>query len=51
VDGGIHSEAGSTMKCIFSTNAYQTGKSVSVTQLNGSAVRITVPAAGFVVYR
>ncbi|MCX6179801.1 MAG: alpha-amylase family glycosyl hydrolase [Chlorobiales bacterium] len=51
VDSGIHAEASSTMNCIFSTNAVQRGTSVSVKQLNSSAVRITVPAAGFVVYR
>lgn len=51
VDSAIHSAAGSAMSCIFSTDSLQVGTSVPVLPLQGSAVRITVPAAGFVVYR
>jgi len=49
VDSAIHA-AGSTMNCLFSTDALQLGRSVSVMPIEGSAVQITVPAAGFVVY-
>jgi hypothetical protein len=51
VDSAIHSAAGSAMSCIFSTDSLQVGTSVPVLPLQGSAVRITVPAAGFAVYR
>lgn len=49
VDSAIYA-AGSTMTCLFSTDALQLGRSVSVMPIEGSAVQITVPAAGFVVY-
>jgi glycosidase len=40
-----------TMSCLFSTDSRQEGKQVRVEKCNGSAVNITVPPAGFVVYR
>ena len=51
VDSSIHSAADSVMNCIFSTDTTQIDTSVPVLPYHGSAVRITVPAAGFVVYR
>jgi glycosidase len=51
VDSGIHAMPGSTMVCLFSTDALQVGQSVPVIAHQCYAVRITVPAAGFVVYR
>ncbi|MEI6757472.1 MAG: alpha-amylase [Chlorobium sp.] len=50
VDNLIHAGKG-IMECIFSTDAIQIGESAPITPLNGSALKIRVPAAGFVVYR
>ncbi len=49
VDSGIHPASGS-MQCIFSSDALQCGESAPLVAHNGSAVKIRVPAAGFVVY-
>ena len=51
IDNAFHSAPSSTMACIFSTDSLQIGKSVPVLPYSGSSVHITVPAAGFVVYR
>ena len=50
VDDALHSE-GSQMRCLFSTDPAQQDRAVAVSARNGSAVRISVPPAGFVVYR
>jgi len=50
VDSSINAAPG-TMSCIYSTDSRQRGESSPVIAANGSAVRITVPPAGFVVYR
>jgi glycosidase len=42
---------GNQMKCLFSTEPAQLGSSVAIETRNGSAIRITVPPAGFVIYR
>lgn len=41
----------STMSCIFSTESGQQGNLVRVERNNGSAINLTVPAAGFVIYQ
>lgn len=41
---------GKQLTCLFSTKSSQTGLKVPVKQKNGSAILITVPPAGFVVY-
>jgi glycosidase len=51
VDSDLHPALGAVMSCIFSTDSAQVGQCVPVTHCMGSALRITVPAAGFVVYR
>jgi glycosidase len=43
--------AGGQMTCLLSTDPGQEGSKVTVDAKNGSAIRVTVPPAGFVVYR
>jgi glycosidase len=50
VDSSIHSFPG-TMECLFSTDPVQVGETAPLSHVRGSALRIRVPAAGFVVYR
>jgi glycosidase len=49
VDHGLQ-PAGKQMVCLLSTDAPQVGGTTLVESRNGSAIRITVPPAGFVVY-
>lgn len=50
VDASLH-RPGDALQCLYSTDAAQIGTRISVEARNGRAVRLTVPAAGFVVYR
>jgi len=50
VDHQIHQD-GLPMKCLYSSDPMQKGTEVAIEAVNGSAVRITVPAAGYVVYQ
>ena len=50
VDHVIHAGQG-RMQCIYSSDSLQVGESSAVVSVDGSAVQIRVPAAGFVVYR
>jgi glycosidase len=50
IDEQFH-RAGDRLICIYSTDRAQLGDNVPVEARNGMAVRITAPAAGFVVYR
>ena len=50
VDGTIH-RSPCMMECLFSTDARQIGETAPVSTAKGAALRIRVPAAGFVVYR
>ena len=50
VDYGLH-QVGDTLECIYSTDAEQIGTTLSVEGRNGMAVWMTVPAAGFVIYK
>jgi hypothetical protein len=49
IDNGLHA-AGSLLACLHSTDATQIGSVVTVEARNGKAVRLTVPAAGFVAF-
>ena len=49
VDHALH-PAGSQMRCLYSTDSAQRGEMAEVAARNGSALRITLPPAGFVVY-
>ncbi len=49
IDNQLHKE-GELLRCIYSTDKAQIGKPVSVESRNGKSVKITVPAAGFVIY-
>ena len=49
VDAGLHPPE-STLACQYSSDPTQTGTTLPVEPRNGSAVQLTVPAAGFVIY-
>ena len=49
VDAGIH-PPGTSMRCYYSTDPGQTGATTSVEARNGSALQITVPPGGFIIY-
>jgi hypothetical protein len=49
LDHGLN-PPGTSMECLLSTDGGAKGSAVIVEAKNGSAIRITVPAAGFVVY-
>jgi hypothetical protein len=50
VDAGLHA-TGDTLTCVYSSDATQIGQAVAVEARNGKAAQISVPAAGFVVFR
>ncbi|MBM2622794.1 hypothetical protein JIG36_45570 [Actinoplanes sp. LDG1-06] len=49
VDNELHTQ-GDSLTCLFSTDQAAEGERVRVEPRNGKAVRLTVPAAGFVLY-
>lgn len=49
IDNDLH-KAGDHLRCIYSTDAAQIRRSVTVKERNGKAVLITVPATGFVIF-
>lgn len=49
IDDGLHAE-GDELRCVHSTDDAEVGRVVAVEARNGKAVRLTVPAAGYVVY-
>ncbi|MBD2494138.1 alpha-amylase family glycosyl hydrolase [Nostoc sp. FACHB-280] len=49
IDNELHKE-GDFLTCIYSTDKQQVGQKVKIAARNGKAVKITVPAAGFVIY-
>lgn len=49
IDDSLH-RAGDRLTCIYATHSMLIGQTADVEARNGKAVRITVPAAGFVVY-
>ena len=50
IDHELHS-AGDKLTCLYSTDTAEIGRVIGVQPKNGTAVSVTVPAAGFVVYR
>src|SRR5262249_42285935 len=50
IDNDLHA-TGDDLTCLYSTKASEIGQEVVVEGKNGKAVALTVPAAGFVVYR
>jgi hypothetical protein len=50
VDATLHS-VNEKLRCIYSTDPGQIGSQTTVAARNGLAVSLTVPAAGFVIYR
>lgn len=49
IDGAVHQD-GTVLRCIYSSDAAHIGAGVEVEPRNGKAVRLTVPAAGCVIY-
>jgi glycosidase len=49
IDDSLH-RVGDRLTCIFATDSALVGQIANVEARNGKAVRITVPAAGFIVY-
>jgi glycosidase len=49
IDDGLH-QAGERLRCLYSTDATDIGRTVVVEARNGKAVLLTVPPAGFVIY-
>ncbi|HLL47565.1 MAG TPA: hypothetical protein VK399_12695, partial [Longimicrobiaceae bacterium] len=49
VDAALH-RPGDTLRCLYSSDPAEAGRTVVVEARNGRAVRLTVPAAGFVIY-
>ncbi|MBL0168783.1 MAG: alpha-amylase [Propionivibrio sp.] len=49
IDATLHSAPG-VLTCLYSTDAMQAGTTTPIEARNGRAVRINVPAGGFVVY-
>ncbi len=49
IDNGLHGE-NATLKCVYSTDATEVGRGLTIERRNGRSVRLTVPAAGFVIY-
>jgi glycosidase len=50
IDASLHT-VGGTLKCVYSTDPGQIGAEIPIERRNGLAVPLTVPAAGFVIYR
>jgi hypothetical protein len=50
IDDLLH-QAGDLLTCVFSTDETMKGTSVSVEARNGKAILLSVPRAGFVLYR
>jgi hypothetical protein len=50
IDATLHT-IGDTLACVYSTDSGQIGNVTTVEARNGTSVLLTVPAAGFVIYR
>ncbi|HEY4470913.1 MAG TPA: hypothetical protein VGN21_07060, partial [Stellaceae bacterium] len=50
IDASLH-KPGERLRCIYSTDGAQIGTEVSIEARNGLAVSLTVPGAGFVIFR
>src|SRR5207302_2048205 len=50
IDASLH-KPGERLRCVYSTDGAQIGAEVSIEARNGVAVSLTVPSAGFVIFR
>jgi hypothetical protein len=50
IDNEVHKTA-DKLSCLYSTDSTEIGRTVSTENRNGKAVKISVPAAGFVIYK
>jgi glycosidase len=50
IDNSLH-RAGDKLACVYSSDAAQTGQTVTVEARNGKAINISVPKGGFVVFK
>lgn len=50
IDASLH-KPGERLRCVYSTDGAQIGAEVSIEARNGLAVSLTVPSAGFVIFR
>lgn len=51
IDNNLHGDNSKFLTCIYSTDSAQIGSEIEVEARNGKAVRLTVPAGGFVIYK
>jgi len=49
IDDGLH-QAGDVLRCLYSTDPGQIGRTVGIEARNGKAVELNLPAAGFAAY-
>ena len=49
IDDRLHA-AGSRLTCVYSTDPNEIDRTLDVESRNGKAVKLSVPAAGFVIY-
>jgi glycosidase len=49
IDNRLH-KAGEVLRCAYSTLSSEIGQQIPIVPLNGKAVSLTIPAAGFVIY-
>jgi hypothetical protein len=50
IDNSLHS-MGDKLTCVYSSNATQIGKTVTVESRNGKAINVSVPKGGFVMFK
>jgi glycosidase len=50
IDNGLH-RTGDKLRCVYSTDNTEIGRTVAAENRNGKAARISVPAGGFVIYK
>jgi glycosidase len=50
IDNDLH-DVGAQLTCLYSSNAADIGRQIVAQNMNGKAVSVTVPPAGFVIYR
>ncbi|MCK5120677.1 MAG: hypothetical protein KAQ91_01775, partial [Methylococcales bacterium] len=50
IDNTLHGNPTKALQCLYSTDAGQINTQVQIEARNGKAVKITVPAGGFVIY-
>ena len=50
IDNGLH-KTGDVLTCLYSSDATQIGTTLPVAARNGKAIQLTLPPAGFVIYK